>query len=174
MKLKMLISSLLVGLTACSTPEVISNPTVSLQANPSTVALGEPFTVTLGIQNVPGTWHVALFAEDPEGNVDQLLPNRRIAGDLTLNSGESVQFPPASSGLELRAAGAVGVTTFLMYASKQPLNLDGISTYANPSAYFATVLQSRQGIGSLEGKTRIALAALNPGVFTIAKLTVMK
>ena len=139
------------------------------------MASGQALTVTLGLQNAPGTWHIALFVENPKGKVEQLLPNRRSGGNLSLTNGQSIQFPSVSSNLEIIAVGEdVGVNTLLMYASKQPLNLESISSYDNADSSFATMLESRQGVGSLEGAIHTALAALNPGIFTTAKVTVTK
>lgn len=161
------------SLTACSPEPTPANPpTLSLRTSPDPVRVGQTLSFSLGLEQGTGTWNVALFVEDPEGGVDQILPNRLPGGQPTLSAGQTVSVPGANDGFRLYASAPTGVHTALLYVTQRPLNLEGISAYANEGALFATVQANRQGVGSLEGSTRAALNALNAGTSVVSKFTV--
>jgi hypothetical protein len=152
-------AALAAGITACTpTPEPIP-PTLLLSVSPNPVTIGQRLSFSLGIQNTNATWNVALFVEDPDGQIDQFLPNRLAGGTPTVAAGSSVVFPSAESTFYLAAAAPTGSHTALLYISLQPLNLEGISAYADAQAAFATVGES--GVGNLEGSVLVKLNSLN-------------
>ncbi|UQN10644.1 DUF4384 domain-containing protein [Deinococcus sp. QL22] len=168
----LMLSSVLLTLTACATSPAPAAPALSLQVMPNPITVGRELKLNLTLQHEPGLWYVLLLVESPDGQVDQLLPNRLPGGAGTLKAGQTVVFPAPEANILLKATAPAGVHTVLAYASPRPLNLEGISAYASESAAFATVQANRQGVGGLEGSTTAIIKLLNPGIATLAKFTV--
>ncbi|WP_082506168.1 DUF4384 domain-containing protein [Deinococcus sp. Leaf326] len=165
-----------VGLTACGNDPVpvAGKPRVELGLSPSPVRAGESLTFLLTLSGTPAPWNVALFVENPDGGVQQLMPNRLSTSPLTLTPGAPQQFPGTGAGFELKAGEPLGTHTALLFAAPAPLNLDGISAYASAQAAFATVLPAGQGRGLLETSVLTRLRTLNPGVSTLLRFDVTR
>jgi len=166
---------LLPTLTACGgpgTPPVTREPELSVTAQPSPVRVGERLTFGLNLLNTAETWNVALFVEDPDGEVTQLLPNRTADGSAALTGGTVRVFPSAEAKFFIVASGTTGAHRVLAYAARQPLNLSSISTYASDQAAFATVNPNRQGKGALDGPFLSVLRLQNPGLAALSTFTV--
>lgn len=162
-------------LTACGgsgTPQQAEEPALSVVVQPSTVQVGQKLSFGLELSGTAQTWNVALFIEDPEGRIVQLLPNRTGDGSATLTGGTTRVFPSAGADFFLLATTPAGVHTVLAYASPKPLDLSAISTYASEQDAFATVHQIRQGKGSLEASFLAVLKLYNPGTPALATFTV--
>lgn len=138
---------------------------------PSLVRVGQELSFHLALSGTTGTWNLALFVEDPEGHIDQLLPNRTQSGSGSIQGGTTAVFPEKDANLFLMAASPAGVHTVLAYASPKPLYLSSISTYRDGDV-FATVNANRQGKGSLDGSLLAVLGLTNPGVYALSTLTV--
>lgn len=168
--------ALCVGLTACGNDlvPVSGAPRVELGLAPSPLRVGDPLTFSLTLSGTPSPWHVALFVENPDGGVQQLLPNRLSTSPLTLAPGAPLQFPEAGAGFQLTADEPLGTHIALLFASPAPLNLDGVSAYASAQAAFATVLPAGQGRGRLETSLLTRLKTLNPGVSTVLRFDILR
>lgn len=154
-------AALAAGMTACTpAPEPIP-PIPLLSVSPNPVTVGQRLSFSLGIQDTSDTWNLALFVENPDGEINQFLPNRLAGGMPTVTAGSPVLFPPAGAAFTLTATTPTGAHTALLYVTPQPFNLEGISAYADAQAAFATVKSS--GIGKLEGAVLAKLKLLNPG-----------
>lgn len=165
----------LLGLSACAadtTPAPNQAPALAVRVSPNPVMIGQALSFQIEGQGLTGPRHVALFVEYPDGSIAQLLPNRLPGGQPTLTAGQRLTFPSAGASYRLQAAEPTGTHTVLAYASAQPLDLNGISSYASEGAAFATVQANRQGKGSLEGSFLAVLRLNNPGLFQFSKFDV--
>lgn len=166
---------LIPALTACGgpgTPPAVREPELSVTVQPSPVRLGERLTFGLNLLNTAETWNVALFVEDPDGEVTQLLPNRTADGSSALTGGTARVFPSAEAKFFVLASGTTGAHRVLAYAARQALNLSSISAYASAQDAFATVQPGRQGKGALDGSLLAVLRLENPGVAALTTFTV--
>lgn len=162
-------------LTACGgsdTPTQTEDPALTVAVQPSPARVGQELSFKLDLSGTAETWNVALFVEDPEGNIDQLLPNRTGDGSSTLRDGTTWVFPDDQSKLLLKASAPAGVHTILAYASPKPLDLSAISTYRDGQV-FATVNENRQGKGSLETSFLAILKLYNPGTQALTTFNIV-
>lgn len=166
--------ALCVGLIACGTDSapVAGAPRAELGLTPSPLRAGDPLTFSLTLSGTPAPWNVALFVENPDGEIQQLLPNRLRTSPVTLAPGAAYQFPGAGAEIQLRAGEPLGTHTALLFAAPAPLNLDGISAYAGAQAAFATV--SVQGRGHLETELLTRLRTAGPGVSTLLRFDITR
>ncbi|PNY81367.1 DUF4384 domain-containing protein [Deinococcus koreensis] len=173
MKTMLPLALAVLGLTGCGPGDSLqpsAPPTLTVQTTPNPVTIGQTLSVQIGLQNGSEPLFLALFIEDPEGRIAQILPNRLPDGAPTLKAGQPVTFPPPGALYELRTVAPAGVHTALAYASREPLKLDGISSYASAGATFATV--NRQGKGSLEASLLSAVKVVNPGISQLTSFEV--
>ncbi|PTA67509.1 DUF4384 domain-containing protein [Deinococcus arcticus] len=159
-------------LTACTpptapTPDPARDPSASVL--PATPRVGQNLTFDLQANGMQG--HVALFVEAPDGSVQQLLPNRLPGGAVELAHSGRTSFPAADSAFRLVASAPTGDHQVLVYLSAAPLNLAGISAYANANSAFATV--QTQGAGALVTTLLPKLTAQNPGRAGLGTFTVL-
>lgn len=166
--------ALCTGLTACGTAPVpvAGTPRVELGLTPSPLRAGDPLTFSLTLSGTPAPWNVVLFVENPDGEIQQLLPNRLRTSPVTLAPGAPLQFPGDGAGIQLRAGEPLGTHTALLFAAPAPLNLEGISAYAGTQAAFATV--TVQGRGHLETELLTRLGTVNPGVSTLLRFDITR
>jgi hypothetical protein len=163
-------AALAAGITACTPAPEPTPLTPLLSVSPNPVTVGQRLSFSLGIQNTDETWNVALFVEDPDGQIDQFLPNRLAGGTPTVTAGNPILFPSAEATINLVATAPTGTHTALLYVTPQPLNLDGISAYADAQATFATVKSF--GVGTLEGSLLAKLKLLNPGHSSLLRFNI--
>ncbi len=87
--------------------------------------------------------YVYLFNVNPDGSIDQILPNRYESGNNFIRAGTTKQFPAAGDNFTFDIAGPAGLNKVLALASKTQLNLDQISQFRNDTSGnqngFATV-----------------------------------
>ena len=166
--------ALCAGLTACGSGPVpvAGTPRVELGLIPNPLRAGDPLTFSLTLSGTPAPWNVALFVENPDGEIQQLLPNRLRTSPVTLAPGAPLQFPGDGAGIQLRAGEPLGTHTALLFAAPAPLNLDGISAYAGAQAAFASV--TVQGRGHLETELLTRLGTVNPGVSTLLRFDITR
>ncbi|MBZ9712335.1 DUF4384 domain-containing protein [Deinococcus multiflagellatus] len=81
--------------------------------------------------------YVYLFNINPDGTVDQILPNR-FSGNTYLRAGQTRAFPSSRDRFTFDVAGPEGLNRVLVVASRRPLNLNELSSYA-AGQDFATV-----------------------------------
>jgi uncharacterized membrane protein len=89
--------------------------------------------------------YVYLFNVNPDGSIDQILPNRFASGANFLKANTVKQFPATGDNFTFDISGPSGLNKVLALASKTELNLDQISNFSssatttNASEAFATV-----------------------------------
>lgn len=85
--------------------------------------------------------YVYLFNVNPDGSIDQILPNRYNSGSNFLRGGTTRQFPQSGDSYTFDISGPSGVNKVLALASKTQLNLDQISQFRSDQQNqgFATV-----------------------------------
>lgn len=82
--------------------------------------------------------YVYLFNVNPDGSVDQILPNR-LGGDNFVKANTTRVFPSPDDKFTFTVGGPIGQNKVLALASLTPLNLDQISTFKTTQDQFATV-----------------------------------
>jgi|GEM_PF-1433693 len=82
--------------------------------------------------------YVYLFNVNPDGTIDQVLPNRFASGGNFVKANTTKQFPAPGDRFSFDVGGPAGLNKVLALASKTQLNLDQISTFKSGQA-FATV-----------------------------------
>ena len=148
------------GLGACGTAPEQPGPLTPILNTQSDLRFGERLTAELGASGTAGEWSVALLIEGPDGEINQLLPNK-LAPDFKVTTGKMVTFPDSGATFGLIVGSPAGKNTLLLVLSPRPVNLEGISRYAGEQDAFAVV--QRQGIGVLLGEVKQERLRLNPG-----------
>ncbi|NTY01591.1 DUF4384 domain-containing protein [Deinococcus sp. JMULE3] len=87
--------------------------------------------------------YVYLFNVNPDGSVDQILPNRLSDSNLVKANTTKV-FPAPDDKFNFTVAGPIGQNKVLALASLTPLNLDQISSFKSAQDQFATVSAKNQ------------------------------
>ncbi|MFC4639533.1 PEGA domain-containing protein [Deinococcus hohokamensis] len=82
--------------------------------------------------------YVYLFNVNPDGSVDQILPNRLSESNF-VKAGTTKVFPEADDNFKFTVAGPIGQNKVLALASLTPLDLDTISSFKTSQDQFATV-----------------------------------
>ena len=82
--------------------------------------------------------YVYLFNVNPDGSVDQILPNRYASGGNFVKANTVKVFPGPSDSFTFDIAGPYGLNKVLALASRTPLNLSQVSQFKSGQA-FATV-----------------------------------
>ncbi|ADV68092.1 DUF4384 domain-containing protein [Deinococcus maricopensis] len=83
--------------------------------------------------------YVYLFNVNPDGRVDQILPNKFASGDAFVKANTVKAFPGTNDRFTFDIAGPNGVNKVLALASKTPLNLSQLSSFKSSQDSFATV-----------------------------------
>ncbi|GAA0510250.1 DUF4384 domain-containing protein [Deinococcus depolymerans] len=102
--------------------------------NPS-YRIGEKITLAATVNQDA---YVYLFNVNPDGSVDQILPNR-LSGENFVKAGTTKSFPAPGDNFTYSVDGPVGQNKVLALASLTPLNLDQISSFKTTQDQFATV-----------------------------------
>lgn len=97
--------------------------------------IGEKITLSATVNRDA---YVYFFNVDPNGEVDQVLPNR-LGGDNFVKAGTTRSFPAPGDTFTFDIGGPVGQNKVLALASLTPLNLDQISSFKTTQDQFATV-----------------------------------
>jgi len=79
--------------------------------------------------------YVYLFNVNPDGSVDQILPNSHQGGNNFLRAGELRQFPPSDAPYTFDVVGPFGLNRVLAVASKTPLDLRSLGTSVMNSGF---------------------------------------
>jgi len=87
--------------------------------------------------------YVYLFNVNPDGTVDQILPNR-LGGDNFVKANTTRVFPAADDKFTFDIQGPIGQNKVLALASLTPLNLEQISQFKTAQDSFATVSAKTQ------------------------------
>ncbi|UQN09009.1 DUF4384 domain-containing protein [Deinococcus sp. QL22] len=82
--------------------------------------------------------YVYLFNVNPDGTVDQVLPNR-LSGENFVKANTTKSFPAPGDNFTYSVDGPIGQNKVLALASLTPLNLDQISSFRGTQDQFATV-----------------------------------
>ena len=150
-KLLMIPAALLLS-TAAAAPKISAQ---SIIVNPTTPDLSVAVRIdkdTSGNQNpaykvgdgitvsatVNRDAYVYLFNVNPDGTVDQILPNRLSAENL-VKANTTKSFPADGDNFKYTVAGPIGQNKVLALASLTPLNLDQLSSFKTQQDQFATV-----------------------------------
>ncbi|PNY82373.1 DUF4384 domain-containing protein [Deinococcus koreensis] len=87
--------------------------------------------------------YVYLFNVNPDGSVDQILPNR-LSEDNLVKANTTKTFPAPGDNFKYTVAGPIGQNKVLALASLTPLNLNDISSFKTAQDQFATVTAKTQ------------------------------
>ena len=87
--------------------------------------------------------YVYLFNVNPDGSVDQILPNR-LGGDNFVKANTTRSFPAPGDTFTYSVDNIIGQNKVLALASLTPLNLDQISAFKSAQDQFATVTAKGQ------------------------------
>ena len=150
-RLMMIPAAMLLG-TAAAAPKIsaqsiIVNPTqpdlsVSVRVDKDTSGNQNPaYTVGNNISistTVNRDAYVYLFNVNPDGSIDQILPNR-LGGENFVKANTTRVFPSATDKFTFDIEGPIGQNKVLALASLTPLNLDQISSFKTAQDSFATV-----------------------------------
>ncbi|WP_322473926.1 DUF4384 domain-containing protein [Deinococcus sp. AB2017081] len=120
------------------TPDLSVNVQVDRDAsgaqNPA-YKVGDGITVSATVNRDA---YVYLFNVNPDGTVDQILPNRLSAENL-VKANTTKSFPAEGDNFKYTVAGPIGQNKVLALASLTPLNLDQLSSFKTQQDQFATV-----------------------------------
>ncbi len=105
------------------------------QASPN-YRVGERITLYTSVSNDA---YVYLFNVNPDGSIDQILPNRFTSGGNFLRANTVKQFPAPGDSYTFDISGVAGQNKVLAVASETALNLDQISQFKSDQGGFATV-----------------------------------
>ncbi|THF88800.1 PEGA domain-containing protein [Deinococcus sp. KSM4-11] len=150
-KILMIPAALLLS-TAAAAPKIsaqsiIVNPTtpdlsVSVRIDKDTTGnqnpaykVGEGITVSATVNQDA---YVYLFNVNPDGSVDQILPNRLSENNM-VKANTTKSFPAEGDNFKYTVAGPIGQNKVLALASLTPLNLDQLSSFKTQQDQFATV-----------------------------------
>ncbi|ADV66377.1 DUF4384 domain-containing protein [Deinococcus maricopensis] len=87
--------------------------------------------------------YVYLFNVNPDGSIDQILPNHLQSGGNFVKANTVKAFPSARDQFVFNVAGPYGTNKVLALASTRPLNLQDISSFQGGQS-FAQVKQDNQ------------------------------
>lgn len=87
--------------------------------------------------------YVYLFNVNPDGSIDQILPNR-LGGDNFVKANTTRSFPAAGDTFTYSVDNIIGQNKVLALASLTPLNLDQISSFKTAQDQFAVVTAKGQ------------------------------
>jgi len=157
MKKLLLIPAAMLLSTAAAAPKIsaqsiIVNPTqpdlnVSVRVDKDTTGnqnpayrVGDKISISATVNRDA---YVYLFNVNPDGSVDQILPNRLSDSNLVKANTTKV-FPAPEDNFNFTVAGPIGQNKVLALASLTPLNLDQISSFKTTQDQFATVSAKNQ------------------------------
>ncbi len=157
MKKLLLIPAAMLLSTAAAAPKIsaqsiIVNPTqpdlnVSVRVDKDTTGnqnpayrVGDKISISATVNRDA---YVYLFNVNPDGSVDQILPNRLSDSNLVKANTTKV-FPAPEDKFNFTVAGPIGQNKVLALASLTPLNLDQISSFKTTQDQFATVNAKNQ------------------------------
>ncbi len=157
MKKLLLIPAAMLLSTAAAAPKIsaqsiIVNPTqpdlnVSVRVDKDTTGnqnpayrVGDKISISATVNRDA---YVYLFNVNPDGSVDQILPNRLSDSNLVKANTTKV-FPAPEDNFNFTVAGPIGQNKVLALASLTPLNLDQISSFKTTQDQFATVTAKNQ------------------------------
>ncbi|MFC3717786.1 DUF4384 domain-containing protein, partial [Deinococcus metalli] len=104
------------------------------QQNPA-YKVGEAISISTTVNRDA---YVYLFNVNPDGTVDQILPNR-LSSENLVKANTTKTFPAEGDSFKYTVAGPIGQNKVLALASLTPLNLDQISSFKTQQDQFATV-----------------------------------
>lgn len=84
-------------------------------------------TIRIGV-SVDEDAYVYLFSVDPDGTVDQILPNR-LGGGNFVRAGEVRTFPSRNDTFRFNVSGNPGLNKVLVIASRRQLDLSELSSF---------------------------------------------
>ena len=87
--------------------------------------------------------YVYLFNVNPDGSIDQILPNR-LGGDNFVRAGSVKVFPDSGSNFTFDIAAPYGVNKVLALASQSQLNIDQISSFTAGGQFAKVNVQGQQ------------------------------
>ncbi|WP_027480881.1 DUF4384 domain-containing protein [Deinococcus pimensis] len=88
--------------------------------------------------------YVYLFNVNPDGSINQILPNRFANGANFVKANTVKQFPDAKDKFTFDIVGANGLNKVLALASKTELNLDQISSFKSGEPFATVTVRGEQ------------------------------
>lgn len=89
--------------------------------------------------------YVYLFNVNPDGSIDQILPNR-LGGDNFVKAGATKVFPAPGDNFTFDISGPAGINKVLALASTAPLNLNQISSFTAGQPFAKVNVQGQQNL----------------------------
>ncbi|GAA0517217.1 PEGA domain-containing protein [Deinococcus depolymerans] len=102
--------------------------------------VGDPISISATVNRDA---YVYLFNVNPDGSVDQILPNRLSESNF-VKAGTTKSFPAPDDNFKYTVAGPIGQNKVLALASATELDLDQISSFKTTQDQFATVNAKNQ------------------------------
>ena len=90
--------------------------------------------------------YVYLFNVNPDGSIDQILPNRYASGANFVKANTTKVFPGSGDGFTFDIAGPYGVNKVLAMASTTPLNLDKISQFKSGQPFADVTVKGQNNL----------------------------
>lgn len=103
--------------------------------------IGEAIRVSVSVNEDA---YVYLFSVDPDGTVDQILPNR-ISGSNLVRKGQVRTFPSRGE-FQFNVGGNPGLNKVLVVASRRQLNLSELSTFSKGQSFASVNAQGSRGL----------------------------
>jgi len=167
---------------ACGSDRLTVQPstplTVVLALPASTLKVGDEFTFTASVDGTRA--YLYLYAVNPAGQINQLLPNRtgsaaqpRSEQPFLAEAGQTIAVPPADARFSI-SVDDVGMSTLVAFASAKPLNLDALRTYSSASDTFPQMKVA--GLSALSAGLKVSADAQPGNLYaqTTAAFTVMR
>ncbi|PYE54496.1 DUF4384 domain-containing protein [Deinococcus yavapaiensis] len=90
--------------------------------------------------------YVYLFNVNPDGSIDQILPNRYASGGNFVKANTVKQFPSQGDRFTFDIGGPYGVNKVLALASKAPLNLDQVSSFKSGQPFADVQVRGQENL----------------------------
>lgn len=107
--------------------------------------IGDPIRVSVSVNEDA---YVYLFAVDPDGTVDQILPHRLFNGSNFVRKGTVRTFPSAAEArsISFNVGGNPGLNKVLVVASRRQLDLTTLSTFSKGQSFASVNAKGSQGL----------------------------
>ncbi len=90
--------------------------------------------------------YVYLFNVNPDGSIDQILPNRYASGANFVKANTTKVFPGSGDGFTFDIAAPYGINKVLALASETPLNLDRISQFRSGQPFADVAVKGQNNL----------------------------
>ncbi|SMB90337.1 DUF4384 domain-containing protein [Deinococcus hopiensis] len=103
--------------------------------------IGDPIRISVQVNE---NAYVYLFSVDPDGSVDQILPNR-LSGSNYVRKSEVRSFP-SGGNFQFNVSGNPGVNKVLVVASRRQLDLSELSTFSAGQSFAKVNAEGSKGL----------------------------